>query len=60
MGMFKSDLKSIRPSKDDRLIKIINLYTTFDAAAKNGQIDLLEQMLVDGVEIDSLDTTGTT
>ena len=60
MGMFKSDLKSIRPSKDDRLIKIINLYTTFDAAAKNGQIDLLEQMLVDGVEIDSLDTTGRT
>ena len=60
MGMFESDLKSIRPSKDNRLIKTINLYTTFDAAAKNGQIDLLEQMLVDGVEIDSTDTRGRT
>jgi len=60
MGMFESDLKSIRPSKDNRLIKTINLYTTFDAAAKNGQIDLLEQMLVDGVEIDSIDTKGRT
>ena len=60
MGMFEKDLKSIRPSKDDRLIKTINLYLTFDAAAKSGQLDLLEQMLVDGVEIDAKDTAGRT
>ncbi len=60
MGMFEKDLKSIRPSKDDRLIKTINLYLTFDAAAKGGQLDLLEQMLVDGVEIDAKDTAGRT
>jgi ankyrin repeat protein len=60
MGMFEKDLKSIRPSKDDRLIKAINLYMTFDAAAKNGQLDLLEQMLVDGVEIDTKDAGGQT
>jgi ankyrin repeat protein len=60
MGMFEKDLKSIRPSRDDRLIKTINLYLTFDAAAKSGQLDLLEQMLVDGVEIDAKDTTGRT
>jgi RNA polymerase sigma-70 factor (ECF subfamily) len=60
MGLFEKDLKSIRPSKDDRLIKSINLYTTFDAAAKNGQLDLLEQMLVDGVEIDGKDSGGRT
>jgi RNA polymerase sigma factor (sigma-70 family) len=60
MGMFEKDLKSIRPSKDDRLIKTINLHLTFDAAAKSGQLDLLEQMLVDGVEIDAKDTAGRT
>jgi RNA polymerase sigma-70 factor (ECF subfamily) len=60
MGMFEKDLTSIRPSKDDRLIKTINLYTTFDAAAKNGQLDLLEQMLVDGVEINAKDAGGRT
>lgn len=60
MGMFEKDLRSIRPSKDDRLIKTINLYLTFDAAAKSGQLDLLEQMLVDGVEIDAKDTAGRT
>jgi RNA polymerase sigma-70 factor (ECF subfamily) len=60
MGMFQKDLKRIRPSKDDRLIKAINLYTTFDAAAKNGQLDLLEQMLVDGVAIDAKDAGGRT
>jgi RNA polymerase sigma-70 factor (ECF subfamily) len=60
MGMFEKDLKSIRPSKDDRLIKTINLYLTFDAAAKNGQLDLLEQMLVDGVEINAKDASGRT
>ena len=60
MGLFEKDLKSIRPSRDERLIKSINLYTTFDAAAKNGQLDLLEQMLVDGVEIDARDAAGRT
>jgi len=60
MGMFEKNLKSIRPSKDDRLIKAINLYTTFDAAAKSGQLDLLEQMLVDGVEINARDAGGRT
>ncbi|UCF96579.1 MAG: sigma-70 family RNA polymerase sigma factor [Spirochaetaceae bacterium] len=60
MGMFEKSLKNIRPSKDDRLIKTINLYMTFDAAAKHGQLDLLEQMLVDGVEIDARDAGGQT
>ena len=60
MGIFEKDLKSIRPSKDDRLLKTISLYLTFDAAAKSGQLDLLEQMLVDGVEINAKDTGGRT
>lgn len=60
IGVFKEDLKSIRPSKDDRFIKTINLYLTFDAAAKSGQLDLLEQMLVDGVDIDARDTKDRT
>jgi RNA polymerase sigma-70 factor (ECF subfamily) len=60
MGMFERDLKSIRPSKNGRLIKAVNLYTTFDAVAKSGQLDLLEQMLVDGVEIDAKDAAGRT
>jgi RNA polymerase sigma factor (sigma-70 family) len=60
MGLFEKDLKRIRPSRDDRLVKTINLYTTFDAAAKSGQLDLLEQMLVDGVEIDAKDAAGRT
>jgi RNA polymerase sigma-70 factor (ECF subfamily) len=60
MDLFEKDLKSIRPSTDDRLLKAINLYTTFNAAAKNGQLDLLEQMLVDGMEINAKDAGGRT
>jgi RNA polymerase sigma-70 factor (ECF subfamily) len=60
MGMFEADLKSIRPSKDGRLIKAVNLRLTFDAAAKGGQLDLLEQMLVDGVEVNGIDAGGRT
>jgi RNA polymerase sigma factor (sigma-70 family) len=60
MGMFEKDLKNIRPSQDDRLMKTINLYTTLDAVAKTGQLDLVEQMLVDGVEINSIDAMGRT
>jgi RNA polymerase sigma-70 factor (ECF subfamily) len=60
MDLFENNLKVIRPSKDDRLIKTINLYLTFDAAAKGGQLDLLEQMLVDGVEINAKDAKGRT
>lgn len=60
MRMFEKDLKSIRPSKDDKLLKTISLYLTFDAAAKSGQLELLEQMLVDGVEINAKDAGGRT
>jgi RNA polymerase sigma-70 factor (ECF subfamily) len=60
MGIFQKELKSIRSSKDDRLLRAINLYTTFEAAAKHGQLDLLEQMLVDGVEINAKDAGGRT
>jgi RNA polymerase sigma factor (sigma-70 family) len=60
MGTFERSLKSIRPSKDDRLLRAINIYTTFDTAAKTGQMELLEQMLVDGVEIDGRDAEGKT
>jgi RNA polymerase sigma-70 factor (ECF subfamily) len=60
MGMVKNDLRNIRPSRDGRLVNTINLYTTFDSAAKTGQLDLLEQMLVDGVGVNSEDSKGRT
>jgi ankyrin repeat protein len=39
-------------------VERINLYTTFDTAAKLGQYDLLEQMLVDGVGVNATDQVG--
>lgn len=59
-SIVKGNLEQIRPSRDNRLVDKISLYTTFDTVAKNGQLDLLEQMLVDGVDINERDATGRT
>lgn len=56
----KGNLEQIRPSRDSKLVDKISLYTTFDTVAKNGQLDLLEQMLVDGIDVNERDATGRT
>jgi RNA polymerase sigma factor (sigma-70 family) len=58
--MVEDDIKRLRPSRNDTLLRKINLYTTFDTAAKNGQITLLEQMIVDGINVNEKDATGKT
>jgi len=58
--MLKENLGNIRPSKDDELVTKVSLYTTFDTAAKNEQLELMEQMLVDGIDINEKDAAGKT
>jgi RNA polymerase sigma-70 factor (ECF subfamily) len=60
MRMIREDLQQIRPSRDGKLMEKMNLFTTFDTVAKNGQIELLEQMLVDGMDVNKRDATGKT
>ncbi|MBN2440515.1 MAG: sigma-70 family RNA polymerase sigma factor [Spirochaetales bacterium] len=58
--MVKDNLKDLRPSNDDTLLNKINLSTTFDTAAKSGQINILEQMIIDGIDVNERDATGRT
>ncbi|MCX7711470.1 MAG: sigma-70 family RNA polymerase sigma factor [Clostridia bacterium] len=58
--MVKGNLEHLRPSKDNQLVEKVSLFITFDMVAKNGQIELLEQMLVDGIDINRKDATGRT
>lgn len=60
MNKVKDDLSSMRPSGSDELVERVALYASFEAAAKLGQIAVLEQMLVDGVEVNRPDASGKT
>ncbi|MBN1411367.1 MAG: sigma-70 family RNA polymerase sigma factor [Spirochaetales bacterium] len=58
--MVKDDLGRIRPSNNEGMVERINLYTTFDSVAQSGQISVLEQMIVDGIDINETDAMGRT
>ncbi len=60
MKKVREDLASIRPSRSGQLVERVSLYTGFEAAARLGQIAVLEQMLVDGVEVNRPDASGRT
>jgi RNA polymerase sigma factor (sigma-70 family) len=55
MHIMKEDLEQFRPSNDSRLVDRISLYTTFDSVAKIGQLEIMEQMLIDGINVNEKD-----
>jgi hypothetical protein len=48
------------PSHDSELLSRISLATSFENAARLGQLELIEAMLVDGIDIDETDIKGRT
>jgi RNA polymerase sigma-70 factor (ECF subfamily) len=60
MKKVRDDLAAMRPSGSDELVDRVALYASFESAAKLGQIAVLEQMLVDGVEVNRPDASGKT
>ena len=60
MQSIKDNLEPLRPSKNNKILEKINLYTTFDSVAKIGQMDLLEHLIMDGVNVNEKDAAGRT
>ncbi|MBN1699127.1 MAG: sigma-70 family RNA polymerase sigma factor [Spirochaetales bacterium] len=56
----RDNLDEIKPSRHNTLLEKISLYTTFDAVAKSGQKSILEQMIVDGIDVNEIDAKGRT
>jgi RNA polymerase sigma-70 factor (ECF subfamily) len=60
MHTVRENLEQLRPSNDSRLVDQISLYTTFDSVAKIGQLEIMEQMLIDGINVNEKDASGRT
>ena len=58
--MMRDDLHSQRPSKDARFVRKVKLSAVLNAAAEQGQLTMIELMLVDGVDIDAIEDDGGT
>ena len=48
------------PARDRRLVESLRFPTAFDAAASEGELPLIELLLVDGLDIDAADAGGRT
>jgi RNA polymerase sigma-70 factor (ECF subfamily) len=48
------------PSRDERLVESLRFLTVFDAAASEGELPLVELLLVDGLDVDAADAAGRT
>ncbi len=48
------------PSRDERLIESLRFLTAFDAASSEGELPLVELLLVDGLDVDTADAGGRT
>ena len=48
------------PSRDQRLVEALRFLTAFDAAATEGELPLVELLLVDGLDVDTADAGGRT
>ena len=58
--MIRDAMGSDLPSNDSELLSRISLATSFENAARLGQLGLVEAMLVDGIDIDETDIKGRT
>ncbi len=54
------DVSRYLPSRDERLIESLRFLTAFDAASSEGELPLVEQLLVDGLDVDTADASGRT
>jgi RNA polymerase sigma factor (sigma-70 family) len=60
MDMVRDDLHARRPSQDQQFVQAVRWMTLLKMIAEESQLGTLEQMLVDGVDIDARDEEGRT
>jgi ankyrin repeat protein len=60
VSMVRDELHEQRPSCDPQLLQAVRWLTTLRTIADESQLAALEQMLVDGVDIDARDAEGRT
>ena len=60
LGMVKEDLQKKRPSKDDRFVHAVQLFSASEEVAAEGHLNVLEPMLIDGVDVNTRDEDGKT
>ena len=58
--MIKEHMSLAQPSYDPDFFKRISLAASFETAGKLGQLYLLEEMLVDGIDVNERDSKGRT
>jgi RNA polymerase sigma-70 factor (ECF subfamily) len=60
LEMVRETLRGERPSRDERLVEAIGFRTALEAVADTAEATLVEQLLVDGLEVDARDASGRT
>ena len=60
LEMVRETLRGERPSRDERLVEAIGFRTALEAVADTAESTLVEQLLVDGLEVDARDASGRT
>jgi ankyrin repeat protein len=58
IDMVQEELGARRPSRSDRFVQEIRLSLAWETAARDGQLALLELLLVDGMDVNATDAEG--
>ncbi|MCL5999849.1 MAG: sigma-70 family RNA polymerase sigma factor [Chloroflexi bacterium] len=60
VDILSDDLRGRRPSRDDQFINRVWLFTSLQAADEQGEVAMIELMLVDGLDVNAKDGDGRT
>ena len=60
LAMVQDDLQKRRPSKDNRFVQAVRLFSSLHAAAEESELTTIELLLLDGVDIDAQNEDGWT
>jgi RNA polymerase sigma factor (sigma-70 family) len=60
IAMVHEDLRKRRPSKDNRFVQAVRLFSSLQAAAEESELATIELMLIDGVDLDAQNEEGQT
>lgn len=60
LAMARDNLRKQRPSQDDQFVQAVQLFMSLHAAAEQSQLTTIELMLVDGVDVGTINEDGQT
>jgi len=60
VDMVRYDLQAKRPSRDDRFVQTVQVTTALESAALEGQLAMLELLLIDGMDVNATIQDGQT